>query len=510
MNPGKVTVSPVARVLVVDDSASARRKLALAVRALGHEAVELDSGERALELMRRESFDLLMLDIVMPVLDGLAVLRIMQADEQLRDVPVLVVSGLENEPGTVIEAIRCGALDFLPKAFEPVLLAARVSASLTRKRARDREREEMERVQRLTEVAALLERSLVSADHLHIDDLTRRDDPLGRFASVFSRLAISLHAHERTQRRRLAWRQGLVLLLVSGILFGLVTPLSTVAAKGSSHAMGLSLWVNTLTATICLPFIVWRRTWPVFDRATVQFLVLWGVVGAAGAEVLLFTAAQSVAAPTLSVVIALESLIVFALSAALGRENVTLKRVLGVVVGLGGVLVVLQSPSAASGDGAWALLLLALLVPACYAFEDLLLANAMPTSLDTLTAVGLASLVGALSLALPVWWLDQGVALDSLDRSTAIAVVGISVASLIGTALHARLTQSAGAVFGSQTGYVITLSGIAWAVVLLGDSLSAGLWAGLGLLMIGLLLVEPKRDPDDILPVGVFGVQRSG
>ena len=106
-------------------------------------------------MLRGQPFDLLLLDIIMPELDGYQVLEQMKADSTLRDIPVIVISA-EQELDSVVKGIELGAADYLPKTFDPILLKARISACLEKKRFRDQETEYLRQVERLTEAAAAL------------------------------------------------------------------------------------------------------------------------------------------------------------------------------------------------------------------------------------------------------------------------------------------------------------------------------------------------------------------
>lgn len=123
-------------VLVVDDHPTNRMKLSLAVKNLGHLTLQAANGVEALERMRAEAIDLVLLDIMMPVLDGYQVLQRMKADPKLRGIPVIVISSLE-ELESIVACIELGAEDYLPKAFDPLLLRARVNSSLEKKHLRD-------------------------------------------------------------------------------------------------------------------------------------------------------------------------------------------------------------------------------------------------------------------------------------------------------------------------------------------------------------------------------------
>ena len=125
-------------LLVVDDDASNRDVLSRRLERQGHHLRTASSGLEALQLMREARFDLVLLDIMMPDMDGYEVLGKIKADEALRHVPVIMISAID-EVQSVVRCIEAGADDYLTKPFDPTLLRARVSASLEKKRGRDRE-----------------------------------------------------------------------------------------------------------------------------------------------------------------------------------------------------------------------------------------------------------------------------------------------------------------------------------------------------------------------------------
>ena len=125
------------RVLVVDDSRMHRMTLAKLLDQLGHDVVEAEDGRDALDRLAKDpAIELVLLDLVMPVMDGFQTLAAMRADDALAHVPVIVVSGLDDLDG-VVRCIKMGALDYLPRPVKPAILEARVAASLADKRLRD-------------------------------------------------------------------------------------------------------------------------------------------------------------------------------------------------------------------------------------------------------------------------------------------------------------------------------------------------------------------------------------
>jgi adenylate cyclase len=128
-----------ARLLVVDDNKVNRLLLSRNLELLGHRVAAVENGRVALETLRREPFDLALLDIEMPEMDGFQVLEQIRGDLALRDVPVIVTSSLEGIDN-IVRCIELGAEDYLPKPVNPVLLKARIGASLEKKRLRDQQK----------------------------------------------------------------------------------------------------------------------------------------------------------------------------------------------------------------------------------------------------------------------------------------------------------------------------------------------------------------------------------
>jgi class 3 adenylate cyclase len=129
-----------ARLLVVDDNKVNRLLLSRNIELMGHKVTLAENGRVALQLLKRESFDLMLLDIEMPEMDGFQVLGEMAKDLELRDFPVIVTSSLEGIEN-VVRCIELGAEDYLTKPVNPVLLKARIGASLEKKRLRDQQKE---------------------------------------------------------------------------------------------------------------------------------------------------------------------------------------------------------------------------------------------------------------------------------------------------------------------------------------------------------------------------------
>jgi class 3 adenylate cyclase len=131
-----------ASILVVDDDALNRKLLVRLLEQEGHGTRTAGNGREALERVREEPADVVLLDVVMPELDGISVLEQLKSDPELAWIPVIMISAVD-ELESVVRCIEIGAEDYLPKPFDAVLLRARINAGLAKKRLYELEREQV-------------------------------------------------------------------------------------------------------------------------------------------------------------------------------------------------------------------------------------------------------------------------------------------------------------------------------------------------------------------------------
>jgi len=154
-NRSKIT----GRILVVDDRQENREVLVKRLKRQGHQTAQAEGGRRALEMLTESAFDLVLLDVLMPDIDGYSVLGRVKANPALRHIPVIMISALD-EIEAVVRCIEAGAEDFLPKPFSPTLLRARIGASLEKKNFRDQEQAYLRQIE---ETRKRLEKELQEA-----------------------------------------------------------------------------------------------------------------------------------------------------------------------------------------------------------------------------------------------------------------------------------------------------------------------------------------------------------
>lgn len=179
------------RILVVEDNDANRVMLCRRLNGRGYATVEAADGRQALDALARQRFDLVLCDIMMPGVDGYAVLKEMKADPDLALTPIVMISAVD-EMASVVRCIEMGAEDYLQKPYEPVLLFARVNACLDKRRLRDLQAEYLQAVSELTRAAQAMERNEYDARLLSV--VAERDDELGTLARVFATLAYQVQS----------------------------------------------------------------------------------------------------------------------------------------------------------------------------------------------------------------------------------------------------------------------------------------------------------------------------
>lgn len=157
-----------ARILIVDDEPFNVDYLEQELAELNYDTIAANNGQEALDKVQAETPDLILLDIMMPGLDGFAVLAKLKASASMRDIPVIIISAM-NDLKSVVKGIEQGAEDYLPKPFEPALLKARLTASLERKSLRDLQQIYLKGMERELDIAREIQMGFLPSELPKVD-----------------------------------------------------------------------------------------------------------------------------------------------------------------------------------------------------------------------------------------------------------------------------------------------------------------------------------------------------
>ena len=292
------------------------------------------------------------------------------------------------------------------------------------------------------------------------------------------------------------------LILFIGVVWGATFSLARLATEGGAHPLGLTFWQTFGGGIMLLGVCVVRRKWPVINRRFVLFYLVVGSFGSVMPGTLFFYAAPHVPAGILAITVATVPLLTYGASWLLRIDRFSVKRVSGIVAGLMAI-VLLVAPDTSLPEPAMAgWVLIVLLASVFYTAENIYVDVYVPEDAD-MVALLAGALVLAGVLVLPVVLsLDAFVPLSGKWAQTEWAIVALAVVGSIAYTCFLMLIKSSGAVFASQAGYVVTLAGVLWGVIIFAETHSGWVWLAMCLIMIGLALVTPRelnsgqREPD--------------
>lgn len=288
------------------------------------------------------------------------------------------------------------------------------------------------------------------------------------------------------------WLYGGV-LVVLGLGWGTTQPLGKIAASTGHKPFGLIFWQVVVCVLVLGVITLLRGKRLPLNRAALRFYLVVAVLGTLVPNCTFYISVARLPAGIMSILISTVPLLAFPLSMLLKIESFSLTRGLGLALGMCGVLLI-ALPAASLPDPAMAAFLpLAMVGPLFYAMESTFVAKVGLASMDAVQAMFGASVM-ALILCTPLMLaLGHGfVPQMPPGRAEWALLLSSSIHALL-YAGFVWLAARAGAVFASQCSYIVTASGICWAMVLLGERFSPWVWAAAAVMLAGLSLVQPRK-----------------
>ena len=278
-------------------------------------------------------------------------------------------------------------------------------------------------------------------------------------------------------------------LITLGVGWGSTQSLGKMATATGHQPFGLIFWQLLIGALVLGAVSLVRGRGMVFSRQALTFYVVIAVIGTLIPNATFYAAVVHLPAGIMSILISTVPFLAFPMALALGLDRFSVGRLAGLALGLVGVALI----AAPSGGGAVSLgwLMLAMVGPLFYAIEANYVAKGGTAGMDAVQAMFGVSVVGTL-LAAPIA-LGSGQWVDPFPMGQAEwALVASSAVHALVYASYVWLASKAGSVFASQTAYLVTGSGVFWAMLLLGERFSALVWVALVVMLAGVALVQPR------------------
>ncbi|MFY9318383.1 DMT family transporter [Lentibacter algarum] len=286
-------------------------------------------------------------------------------------------------------------------------------------------------------------------------------------------------------------------LLIMGAGWGITSPLSKIAVSTGHQPLGLVFWQMVIGAVLLGAIVFVRGGRLALGRRQITLYLAIAFLGTILPNAASYRAAAHLPAGVMSIVIAMVPMFAFPIALALGQDRFSIARVVGLGLGLGGVAL-LVGPEASLPDRAMvAFIPLALIAPFFYGLEGNFVGKFGTAGLDPIEVLFGASVFGAV-LSFPLalgfgHWLNP---LGGFGAPESALVLSSIVHALV-YAGYVWLVGRAGAVFAAQVSYLVTIFGVGWAMLILDEAYSGYIWGALGLMLLGMFLVQP-RDREEL------------
>ena len=293
-------------------------------------------------------------------------------------------------------------------------------------------------------------------------------------------------------KRRRTLVLSLALLVGGGVIWGATFSLAKLVAAAGVHPIGLA-WLNgAMGALMLMPYCLLRFGGIPLKREYLRLYIVAGALGTALPSCFLFLAAAYMPAGVLAIIISIVPMATYAIALGFGAERLQRRRVFGIALGLSAMLMIVLPETSLPDPEMAVWVLIGLLAPLSYAFENVYLALRRPVASSAFVLLCGMLLAGAVMLTPLVWATDTWVPLWhpwTRIEWRIVLLIAINVACYL---MFIELILIAGPVFAAQTGYLVTISGVLWGIAIFGEVHSAWVWAALATVFAGIALVIPR------------------
>ena len=268
--------------------------------------------------------------------------------------------------------------------------------------------------------------------------------------------------------------------------------MAKIGVTAGGHPIGMGLWQVSTASVLMLVLILFARKRLFLRADVVRFGLICGGCGVAFPAIALFWCALYLPAGVMAIAFASMPLFTFSLSALLGIEKAHRRRLLGVLIGLAAMALLVLPESALPEPGLAPWVMLALVASVSMSIENTYAGGYRPEGLGSLELAFVRQFTAVLILTPIAWYTGTSLSLWIPWDAAQFAATGNGILSGVAFAILLYVIRHAGPIFASQTAYLITLSGVAWGMILFGETHSLYIWVALALTLVGISLVRPQ------------------
>ena len=284
-----------------------------------------------------------------------------------------------------------------------------------------------------------------------------------------------------------------LILLFMGAAWGLSFSLAKIATQEGGGAYGIAFWQATISAFIMYLVSLTRQPFKI-EAGTFRLVMAVALLGAAIPSVLFYLAAAHLPAGILAITTALVPVLTYSMAMPLGIEKASVDRIVGIFLGWVAIIFLVVPKTSLPDPSAIPWVLLACMASSCYAGENIILANKTLTKLGPIRLACGMNLFAALML-LPITIILDGFIMPKFPLGKLEYVIfGLGLLNAAAYTLFVLTVQRFGPIFASQTGYVVTVSGVFWGIVIFREIHSVWVWLSLLFMIFGMALVSPKKN----------------
>ncbi|MFK8076835.1 MAG: DMT family transporter [Granulosicoccus sp.] len=285
----------------------------------------------------------------------------------------------------------------------------------------------------------------------------------------------------------------LIAIVFFGLCWGITIPLTKVAIEAGHHPLGLIFWQMLISSFLLGAYLIFKKERIAHSIAALRYYVIIAIIGTLIPNTFSLVATDHLPAGIMAIIIATVPIMSLVVALLAQIEKFSWARCFGILLGVS-ALVLIGLPEASLPDPSKApWLLVALIAPLCYAIEGNFVAARAPVKLSPVVTLFGASMLGSVLLLPIATMTDMAVSLTLPWDISRWAILGSAVGHVIAYSGYLFLLARAGAVFTSQIGYVVTLTGIIGAVLFLGESYGYTVWIAVAMMLAGVALVRPIK-----------------